>query len=109
MREIRSRPVTSVRGRKMTLLCFNYALLYRDRELLCLCDRLFNTTVQCSGTRIPKGELVLAALGSANHDESKFQHPETLILDRPNNQHYYPMHKCMGLNNEKEYFFSLMN
>lgn len=52
-----------------------------------------------AGTRIPKGELVLAALGSANHDESKFQHPETLILDRPNNQHVgfgSGMHYCLG-------------
>jgi cytochrome P450 len=51
------------------------------------------------GTRIPKGELVLAALGSANHDESKFSNPETLILDRQNNKHVgfgSGIHHCLG-------------
>ena len=52
-----------------------------------------------AGTRIPKGESVLAALGSANHDESKFEHPETLMLDRQNNKHVgfgSGMHYCLG-------------
>jgi cytochrome P450 PksS len=51
-----------------------------------------------AGTRIPKGESVLAALGSANHDESKFEHPETLMLDRQNNKHVgfgSGMHYCL--------------
>jgi cytochrome P450 len=52
-----------------------------------------------AGTHIPRGELVLAALGSANHDESKFARPETLILDRQNNKHLgfgSGMHYCLG-------------
>ncbi len=52
-----------------------------------------------AGTHIPKGELVLAALGSANHDESKFENPETLILDRQDNKHVgfgSGMHYCLG-------------
>ncbi|MBW4624037.1 MAG: cytochrome P450 [Brasilonema octagenarum HA4186-MV1] len=52
-----------------------------------------------AGTLIPKGELVLAAVGSANHDESKFENPETLILDRQNNKHLgfgSGMHYCLG-------------
>ncbi|MFN6465152.1 MAG: cytochrome P450 family protein [Nostoc sp. DedVER02] len=52
-----------------------------------------------AGTLIPKGELVLAALGSANHDESKFPNPETLILDRQNNKHVgfgSGIHHCLG-------------
>lgn len=52
-----------------------------------------------AGTRIPKGESVLAALGSANHDESKFENPETLMLDRQNNKHVgfgSGMHYCLG-------------
>jgi len=66
---------------------------------------LFATTryasedVAIAGTCIPKGELVLAALGSANHDESKFEHPETLILDRQNNKHVgfgSGIHYCLG-------------
>lgn len=66
---------------------------------------LFATTryaredIVIAGTRIPKGESVLAALGSANHDESKFESPETLILDRQNNKHVgfgSGMHYCLG-------------
>lgn len=66
---------------------------------------LFATTryaredVAIADTQIPKGELVLAALGSANHDESKFENPETLILDRQNNKHVgfgSGMHYCLG-------------
>jgi cytochrome P450 PksS len=52
-----------------------------------------------AGTQIPKGEMVLAALGSANYDESKFEDPETLMLDRPNNQHVgfgSGIHYCLG-------------
>jgi cytochrome P450 len=50
-------------------------------------------------TQIPQGELVLAALGSVNHDDSKFVHPEQLILDRPDNKHLgfgSGMHYCLG-------------
>ena len=66
---------------------------------------LFATTryarknLMIAGTRISKGDLVLAALGSANHDESKFEHPETLMLDRQNNKHVgfgSGMHYCLG-------------
>ena len=50
-------------------------------------------------TLIPKGDLVLAALGSANRDESKFENPDTLVLDRQNNKHVgfgSGMHYCLG-------------
>jgi cytochrome P450 len=50
-------------------------------------------------TCIPKGESVLAALGSANHDESIFENPETLMLDRQNNKHIgfgSGIHYCLG-------------
>ncbi len=55
--------------------------------------------LELANTVIPKGELVLAGLGSANHDESKFEQPETLILDRQNNKHLgfgSGMHYCLG-------------
>jgi cytochrome P450 len=66
---------------------------------------LFATTryaredITVAGTLIPKGDMVLAALGSANRDESKFEHPETLILERQNNKHLgfgSGMHYCLG-------------
>jgi len=62
-------------------------------------ERYPKEDIKLAGTLIPKGELVLAALGSANHDESKFENPETLILDRQNNQHVgfgSGMHYCLG-------------
>lgn len=66
---------------------------------------LFATTryarenLSIAGTSISKGESVLVALGSANYDESKFENPETLILDRQNNKHVgfgSGMHYCLG-------------
>lgn len=55
--------------------------------------------LEIAGVVIPKGELVLAGLGSANHDESKFDRPESLILERANNKHVgfgSGMHYCLG-------------
>jgi cytochrome P450 len=52
-----------------------------------------------AGTNIPQGDLVVAALGSANHDESKFDQPATLMLDRQNNKHVgfgSGIHYCLG-------------
>ena len=66
---------------------------------------LFATTryaredLEIAGTQIPQGEPVLAAIGSANHDPTKFEQPETLMLDRANNQHVgfgSGMHYCLG-------------
>ena len=62
-------------------------------------SRYAKEDVELASTVIPKGELVLAGLGSANHDESKFEQPETLILDRQNNKHVgfgSGMHYCLG-------------
>jgi cytochrome P450 len=52
-----------------------------------------------AGTQIPQGDAVYAMIGSANHDERKFEHPETLMLDRSNNKHLgfgQGIHYCMG-------------
>ncbi|HEY9738823.1 MAG TPA: cytochrome P450 [Trichocoleus sp.] len=62
-------------------------------------SRYAREELEIAGTSIPKGELVLAALGSANHDECRFEHPDTLILDRPNNKHVgfgTGIHHCLG-------------
>src|SRR3546814_473376 len=37
---------------------------------------------ELAGVAIPKGSLVLPLLGSANHDERKFDRSEELVLDR---------------------------
>jgi cytochrome P450 len=52
-----------------------------------------------AGTQIPQGDAVYAMIGSANHDERKFEHPETLMLDRTNNKHLgfgQGIHYCVG-------------
>ena len=48
---------------------------------------------------IPRGEVVLAVLGSANRDESRFPDPETLDLAREPNKHLafgMGAHFCLG-------------
>lgn len=54
----------------------------------------------CIGSvTIPRGDLVLAALGSANHDESQFPAAETLDLARQPNKHLafgMGAHFCLG-------------
>lgn len=55
--------------------------------------------VTLSGTRIPKGALVLAGLGSANRDESQFRDPDTLNITREPNRHLafgMGIHFCVG-------------
>lgn len=62
-------------------------------------ERYAREDISIAGVTIPKGELVLAALGSANHDETKFENPEMLILDRQNNKHLgfgQGAHYCVG-------------
>jgi cytochrome P450 len=62
-------------------------------------ERYAREDISIAGVTIPKGELVLAALGSANHDETKFENPETLMLDRHNNHHLgfgQGAHYCVG-------------
>ena len=54
-------------------------------------------TIGC--VTIPLGELVLAVLGSANHDESQFPDPETLDITREPNRHLafgQGVHFCLG-------------
>ena len=51
-----------------------------------------------SGT-VSKGEYLIPVLGSANHDESQFQNPETLDLYREPNKHLafgHGVHFCLG-------------
>lgn len=49
--------------------------------------------------RIPRGELVLPVLGSANRDEAQFPNPETLDITRDPNKHLafgVGSHFCLG-------------
>lgn len=61
--------------------------------------RMTTTAVNVGGVEIPAGETVAAVLGSANRDESVFEAPEELRLDRSPNEHLSfgsGVHFCLG-------------
>jgi cytochrome P450 len=62
-------------------------------------ERYAREDIAIAGTTIPKGELVLAAIGSANRDPSYFDHPDLLDFTRENNNHIafgHGAHYCLG-------------
>ncbi|MDQ3928953.1 MAG: cytochrome P450, partial [Chloroflexota bacterium] len=62
-------------------------------------ERYTREDVTIAGTTIPRGELVLAVLGSANRDERQFENPDTLDLTRDPNKHLAfvkGIHHCLG-------------
>jgi cytochrome P450 len=62
-------------------------------------QRFASEDLRLADTTIPQGHLVIAMLGSANHDESQFRDPETLNLTREPNRHVafgQGAHFCIG-------------
>jgi cytochrome P450 len=63
-------------------------------------ERYAREDVEIKGTTIPRGELVLAVLGSANRDERHFEDPDVLDLARDPNRHLAfgrgGVHHCLG-------------
>jgi cytochrome P450 len=63
-------------------------------------ERYAREDTEIAGTTIPRGELVLAVLGSANRDERQFEDPEALDLARDPNRHLAfgrgGVHHCLG-------------
>jgi cytochrome P450 len=63
-------------------------------------ERYAREDVEIEGTTIPRGELVLAVLGSANRDERHFEDPDVLDLARDPNRHLAfgrgGVHHCLG-------------
>src|SRR5215212_3243040 len=63
-------------------------------------ERYARQDLKVSGTEIPRGELVLAVLGSANRDERYFDEPDALHLRRDPNKHLAfgrgSVHHCLG-------------
>lgn len=65
----------------------------------CGAPRFAVDDVELAGTVLPAGSKVLAMLISANHDESVFDEPDALRLDRTPNKHLafaFGPHFCMG-------------
>jgi cytochrome P450 len=62
-------------------------------------DRFASEDIEIGGTTIRKGDLVLAAISSANHDPDRFPGPDTLNLTRDTSGHVafgHGIHYCVG-------------
>lgn len=62
-------------------------------------ERYAREDVTIAGTTIPKGELVLAVLASANRDAGQFPDPDTFDIARERKRHLgfgHGMHYCLG-------------
>jgi cytochrome P450 PksS len=62
-------------------------------------ERYASEDMQVGGSAIARGDLVLAVIGSANHDERRFVDPECLDLGRSPNPHLAfgnGVHYCVG-------------
>ncbi len=62
-------------------------------------ERYAREDITIAGTTIPRGELVMAVIGSANRDANYFDHPDLLDITRNNNKHLsfgLGPHYCLG-------------
>ena len=62
-------------------------------------ERYAREDIMIAGKTIPRGELVLAVIGSANRDANYFENPDSLDITRENNKHLafgLGAHYCLG-------------
>jgi cytochrome P450 len=62
-------------------------------------ERYAREDITIAGKTIPRGELVLAVIGSANRDANHFDNPDSLDVTRENNKHLafgQGVHYCLG-------------
>lgn len=62
-------------------------------------ERYAREDITIAGTTIPRGELVMAVIGSANRDANYFDHPDSLDIARKDNKHLafgHGAHFCLG-------------
>lgn len=62
-------------------------------------ERYAREDITIAGTTIPRGELVMLVVASANRDEHYFDSPDTLDITRTNNKHLafgHGIHFCLG-------------
>jgi cytochrome P450 len=74
-------------------------LLRYDSPVQLATERYTREDVTLAGVTIPRGELLFAAIGSANRDERQFDEPGTLQIDRDPNRHLafgQGVHFCLG-------------
>jgi len=61
--------------------------------------RITNAELEIDGHKIPRGSLVVAAIGAANRDPAQFPDPDRLDITRPENRHIafgFGIHFCLG-------------
>ncbi|MFF5037375.1 cytochrome P450 family protein [Nocardia salmonicida] len=61
--------------------------------------RFTTAPIQIGGQRIEAGQVIVVSLSSANRDPSKFERPDELDPNRPDNRHLafgYGIHRCAG-------------
>jgi cytochrome P450 PksS len=62
-------------------------------------ERYAREDITIAETTIPRGELVMAVIGSANRDANHFENPDALDITRKNNKHLafgHGSHFCLG-------------
>ncbi len=62
-------------------------------------ERYAREDVTIQGVTIPRGEVTLGVIGSANRDETVFENPDTLDIEREPNKHLsfgHGIHYCLG-------------
>jgi cytochrome P450 PksS len=62
-------------------------------------ERYAREGVTIQGVAIPRGEMALGVIGSANRDETVFDNPDTLDIEREPNKHLsfgHEIHYCLG-------------
>ena len=67
---------------------------------LLITSRTATVDAEVAGTRIPAGHQVVAHVGSANHDESRWDEPETFDIFREQKPHAafgFGPHMCLGM------------
>lgn len=63
-------------------------------------SRTVTRDVELGGQQLSRGDHLLVSLLSANRDEARFEHPDTVILDRTPNPHLglgVGPHRCVGM------------
>jgi cytochrome P450 len=74
-------------------------LLRYDNSVAVATERFAREDLEIGGVHIRRGELVVAAIASANRDETHFARPYSLDLTRANNRHLsfgHGPHHCVG-------------
>ncbi|MBT2235796.1 cytochrome P450 [Nonomuraea sp. NEAU-A123] len=91
LEKLRRRPELIVPGVEELLRFESSVQLWHSRSAL--------EDIEIAGTTIPAGSTIFLCYGSANRDPERFENPDKLDLERPNNEHVgysQGIHYCFG-------------